>query len=393
MPDPRSPSGRDDVSERGRSGGADAPGAATTGGRRGGGRRGHRSRRLGITTVTLLGAALVAGACSSTSSGSGDAPGASSGPGTTITLYNAQHEQTTDALIKAFTRQTGIAVRVDNNDEDVLTAQIEEEGGRSPADVFYTENSNWLQQLDDRGLLASVDPSTLANVPKQDSATNGTWVGVSARVSVLVYNTQKLRPSRLPTSVMDLAKPRWKGKIELAPAETDFWPIVSSVARTKGQAAALKWLEGLKENAGANANVPDNETITSDVAKGVSDLGLINHYYFYRYRAEMGTKNLHAAIAYFAPHDPGYVEDISGGAILKSSTHKAAAQKFLAFLTSKDGQEVLAHSDSWEYPINPDVAPYPGLKPLDQLQPIAFTPAELGTGLDAKKLLQQAGLL
>ena len=357
-----------------------------------GGRR--RRRPVGLAAVALLAAGLVASACGSSSAGTtGDPPGASATSGTTITLYNAQHEQTTNALITAFTRQTGIKVRVDNNDEDVLTAQIEQEGSRSPADVFYTENSNWLQQLDDRGLLAKVDPTTLADVPAADSATNSHWVGVSARISVLVYNTQKLRPSQLPSSVMDLAEPKWKGKIELAPAETDFWPIVSSVARAKGQAATVAWLEGLKANAGANDNIPDNETITSDVAKGVVDMGLINHYYFYRYRAEVGSKNLHAAIAYFAPHDPGYVKDISGAAILKSSTHQAAAQKFLAFLAGRDGQTVLAHSDSWEYPINPAVPPYPGLTPLDQLQPVAYTPAELGTGLEAKKLLQEAGLL
>ncbi|MGO9875424.1 MAG: extracellular solute-binding protein, partial [Acidimicrobiia bacterium] len=146
--------------------------------------------------------------------------GSSGASGTTITLYSAQHEQTTDAMIAAFTRQTGIKVRVLNDDEDVLTAQIEQEGGRSPADVFYTENSNWLAQLDDRGLLAKVDASTLANVPTSDSATDGDWVGVSARISVLIYNTNKLTPSQLPTSVLGLADPRWKGKIEIAPSET-----------------------------------------------------------------------------------------------------------------------------------------------------------------------------
>ena len=71
-----------------------------------------------------------------------------------------------DALIKAFTSRTGIQVRVKSNDEDVLTAQLEQAGNRSPADLFYTENSNWLQQLDDRGFLAQVDASTLANVPR-----------------------------------------------------------------------------------------------------------------------------------------------------------------------------------------------------------------------------------
>ncbi|MDQ6606598.1 MAG: iron ABC transporter substrate-binding protein, partial [Actinomycetota bacterium] len=40
--------------------------------------------------------------------------GSSAGSGPTITLYNSQHEQTTAALIKEFTKQTGINVRVLN---------------------------------------------------------------------------------------------------------------------------------------------------------------------------------------------------------------------------------------------------------------------------------------
>jgi iron(III) transport system substrate-binding protein len=318
---------------------------------------------------------------------------AQAGGAVTITLYNSQHEQTTTALITAFTRATGIAVRVVNNDEDVLTAQIQQEGSRSPADVFYTENSNWLQQLDNAGLLAPVAPSTLAAVPRQDSATNGKWVGISARFSVLAYNTKDLSPAQLPTSIMDLAKPRWKDKIELAPAETDFWPIVSSVDRAKGDAATIKWLEGLKANAGANANLPDNETLVSDISSGVTQLGVINHYYFYRLEAEKGKANVHAAIAEFAPQDPGYVEDISAAGVLKSSKNRAAAQKFVKFLTSPAGQRILATSDSFEYPLRAGVAASPELPPMSSLQPTDFTPAELGTGLNAKRLLQEVGLL
>jgi iron(III) transport system substrate-binding protein len=342
--------------------------------------------RTGLVVSLLLTAGLAV-AC-----GGGSAR-ASTAPDTTLTLYNAQHEQTTNAMIAAFTKQTGIKVRVDNDDEDVLTAKIEQEGNRSPADVIYTENSNWLQQLDDRGLLAKVDPSTLAHVPQSDSATNGDWVGVSGRMSVIVYNPSKLSPAQLPHSVMDLANPQWEGKIEVAPSETDFWPIVSSISRTKGQAATVAWLKALKANAGAADNVPDNETVTSDVSQGVTDLAVINHYYFYRLQAEVGKGSVNAEIAYFAPRDPGYVEDISGAAIVKSSTHQTAAQQFLDFMTSQAGQSVLAHSESFEYPLLRGIAANPELVPLSRLQPTSFTPAELGTGLDAKTLLQQAGLI
>ena len=79
--------------------------------------------------------------------------------------------------------------------------------------------------------------------------------------------------------------------------------------------------------------------------------------------------------------------------MLKSSKHQAAAQRFLAFLTSTAGQSVLAHSDSFEYPIHRAWRPTRSCTPLAQLHPNAFTPAELGTGLDAKTLLQEAGLL
>ncbi len=340
------------------------------------------ARRGAVGAALVLVTALTLSACGSGSSG-----------GTTLILYNAQHEQTTDALVTAFTKQTGIRVLVDNNDEDVLTAQIEQEGGRSPADVFYTENSNWLEQLGERGMLAKVDPATLASVPRGDNATSGDWVGVSARISTMVYNTGKLSPSQLPTSVLDLADPRWKGEIEIAPAETDFWPIVASVAQAEGDAATVTWLEGLKANAGADDNVPDNETVTSDVNQGVNALGVINHYYWYRLRAEVGSSSIHSAIAYFAPGDAGYVEDISGAAVLKSSTHQAAAQRFLAFLTSETGQRILAQGESFEYPIRPGVSANPQLTPLDQLHPNPFSPAQLGTGLVAKELLERAGLI
>ena len=339
---------------------------------------------IGLSLVLVAG--MVAAAC-------GGSSGASSGSGTTVTLYNAQHEQTTDAMIAAFTKQTGIHVRVDSDDEDVLTAQIEQEGSRSPADVFYTENSNWLQQLNEKGMLAKVDTSTLDNVPKSDSAANGDWVGVSARVAVIVYNPSKISASQLPTSVLDMADPKYRGEFEIAPSETDFWPVVSSVAKAKGAAAALTWLEGLRANAGANDNVPDNETLTSDVSQGTTDFALVNHYYYYRLQAEVGKGSVNAKLAYFSPQDPGYVEGISGAAVLKSSKHQAAAQKLLAFMTSEAGQTVLAHGESFEYPIHPGVAANPELTPLDQLQPNAFSPSDLGTGLDAKRLLQQAGLI
>ena len=65
---------------------------------------------------------------------------------------------------------------------------------------------------------------------------------------------------------------------------------------------------------------------------------------------------MHSALAYFAPKDPGYLVDVSGAGVLRSSNHQAAAQKFLAFLVSPQGQAVLAKGASYEYPIGSGVA-------------------------------------
>jgi iron(III) transport system substrate-binding protein len=215
---------------------------------------------------------------------------------------------------------------------------------------------------------------------------------VSARVSVLIYNTRLLSAAQLPRSVMQLAEPKWRGKLALAAGETDFQPIVTSVARTYGDAAALRWLEALKANAGSHS-YPDNETVTDEVNRGQAAIGIINQYYWYRERAQVGASNTHSAIAYFAPRDPGYVLDVSGAAVLKSSTHKAAAQRLLAFLVSRQAQEIIAGSDSFEYPIASGVTTAQPETPFDQLRPNPIGVAALGDGAAATALLQKAQLL
>jgi iron(III) transport system substrate-binding protein len=317
---------------------------------------------------------------------------ASSGSGQSITLYNGQHAQTTESLVSAFEKATGITVNVRSDDEDTLADEIVSEGSRSPADVIYTENSPALEYLQGRGLLASVDPSTLAATPSRYDSAQGDWVGVSARVSVLIYNPSLIAESQLPTSILQLADPRYQGDLALAPGETDFQPIVTSAERTYGSAAALTWLEELKANAGSHI-YPNDETIADEVNRGVVAFGVVNQYYWYRMGAELGASNVHSKIAYFAPQDPGYVLDVSGAAVLRSSTHQADAQKFLAFLVSKQGEEIIAHSDSFEYPIASGVSTAQPETPLGELQPNSITIPELGDGSAAVSLMQQAGLL
>src|SRR5580693_9651822 len=105
-------------------------------------------------------------------------PAATSAGAITLNLYSAQHEQTVDLLTKAFTKETGIDVKVHAGEAPELASQLVKEGASSSADVFFTENSPELELLSEKGLLTKVAPATLASVPAADSGSNGDWVGV-----------------------------------------------------------------------------------------------------------------------------------------------------------------------------------------------------------------------
>ena len=338
-------------------------------------------RASALIGTVIVSAALLAGCGGSSSSGQGS-----------ITLYSGQHEQTTQSLVAAFEKSTGINVKVRYDDEDTFTDEIVMEASHPIADVFYTENSPPLEYLQQKGLLAAVDPSTLAETPAKYDSPQGDWVGISARVSVLIYNPSLINKSQLPTTVLQLANPKYKGRLAFAAGETDFQPIVTSVDRTYGQAKTLAWLRGIAANAGSHV-YPDNETIADEVNRGAVAFGVVNQYYWYRMGAELGKVNVHSKITYFAPHDPGYVLDVSGAAVLKSSKNQAAAQKFLAFLVSKQGQEIIAHSISFEYPLDDGVKTAAPETPFSQLEPNSITIPELGDGSTAISLLQKTGLL
>lgn len=337
---------------------------------------------------------MVLTACGGSSTGpsasSGGASASGSPAGQSITLYSGQHEQTTARLVGAFEKRTGVKVAVRTGNEAELGNQIIQEGSSSPADVFYTENTPVLEHLREEGLLARLEPTTPAAVPARYNSAQGVWVGVSARIAVLVYNTSLLSPASLPSSILELAQPRFAGKLGFAPSETDFQPLISSITKFDGAPAAEKWLQGIM----ANGKVyPDNETVVAQVDNGESAIGLIDHYYWFRLRAELGQGGMHSALHYYAPGDPGDLLNVSGAAVLKSSSHRAAAQAFVAFLLSSEGQETIAHSDSYEYPLRPGVAAASVLRPFDQLKPAPIDPAELGDGSAPLELEQKLGLL
>jgi iron(III) transport system substrate-binding protein len=332
-------------------------------------------RPLAIAALVVVLGAVVAGC------GAGDA--------NTIVLYNGQHPQLTNALVAAFTRQTGIGVSVRTGDGIVLADQILQEGSATAADVYLTENSPELMNLQAHRLLTKLPSEIVDQIPTRDESPSGDWVGVALRVSSLAYDPARLPASQLPQSVLELAQPQWKGKIAIAPTDSDFPPLVGAIIAADGRAAAVSWLAGLKRNA---QSYQDEESVVAAVNRGDVAAGIVNQYYWYRLRLELGTDATHSRLYYFPHHDVGSIENISGVAVLESSHRKTLAERFVQFIISPAGQGILAHSYDFEYPARPGIAPNPQLPSLAVISPATLSATALGTDQQASQLIQQAGL-
>ncbi|KKY81746.1 iron ABC transporter substrate-binding protein [Enterobacter cloacae] len=306
-----------------------------------------------------------------------------------IVVYNAQHENLVKSWVDGFTKETGIKVTLRNGDDSELGNQLVQEGSASPADVFLTENSPSMVLVDNAKLFAPLDAETLKQVPAEYRPAHGRWIGIAARSTVFVYNPEKLSEQQLPKSLMDLAKPEWKGRWAASPSGADFQAIVSAMLALKGEQATLEWLKAMKANFVAYKG---NSTVMKAVNAGQIDGGVIYHYYRFVDQSKTGENSKNTKLYYFKYQDPGAFVSLSGGGVLASSKHKAQAQAFIKYITGKEGQESLRTNNAFEYAVGVNAASNPKLVPLNELDAPKVEPSTLNSK-KVIELMTQAGLL
>lgn len=306
-----------------------------------------------------------------------------------IVVYNAQHENLTKSWVDEFTKETGIKVTLRNGGDTELGNQLVQEGKVSPADVFLTENSPAMTLVDNANLFAPLDADTLKQVPAQFRPAHGRWIGIAARSTVFVYNPTKISAAQLPASIMDLAKPEWKGRWAASPSGADFQAIVSAMLTLKGEKATLDWLKAMKTNF-----VPykGNSTVLKAVNAGQIDGGVIYHYYYFVDQAKTGENSKNTQLHYFKHQDPGAFVSISGGGVLASSKHQKQAQAFIKWITGKTGQDMLRTNTAFEYAVGEGAASNAKLVPLNQLDAPKVEPSALNSK-KVSELMTEAGLL
>lgn len=283
-----------------------------------------------------------------------------------LTIYSGQHEALAQSLADAFTAETGIAVTLRVGKDAEIANQLIEEGAGTPADVVISEEPGPVAMLDGRGLLAPVDAATLAQVDQRLVPGSGNWLPYAARSRVIFYNPTLIDVTELPHSILDLARPEWKGRFAYAPSGA-FASTVSYLISDIGPDATLEWLKGIKAN---GVNEGKNGKVRDTVEAGQHPFGLSNHYYWWILaNTRGGPDELTSRIYYFDHPDAGGLLLPSGAAVLKASDDQATGQRFLAWLGSPTGgQRVVAdYVAAPQFPVAPGVDSVADLPKVSEL--------------------------
>uniref|UniRef100_UPI00404861B2 iron ABC transporter substrate-binding protein n=1 Tax=Aquiluna sp. TaxID=2053504 RepID=UPI00404861B2 len=311
----------------------------------------------------------------------GCAPGDADGD---FVVYVGRSETLIQPLIDQYVAETGVEVQVRYAGSAELAAQILEEGDNSPADLFMAQDAGALGAVSKAGYLRELDADLLKLIAPEYRAADGTWMGVSGRVRVFNYNPEKVL--ELPSSVLDLASPEWKGRVGIAPTNSSFQAFVTALRLIEGDDVALAWLEAMKEN---GVIYEKNSAILEAVESGQVDAGLINHYYWYARGNEVGFENLNSEIAAFESQDVGNLRNVAGVGILSEDSR---AKAFVQFLLSETAQQYFVTETS-EYPLIEGLDPLPGLTPLDQIPAPEFDLNDLEALEETLQLIRAAGLI
>ncbi len=293
-----------------------------------------------------------------------------------LVVYSGRSDKFVKPVVEEFTAKTGIKVVLHSAKSTALINKLRVEKERTLADLFLSNDAGNLQVGSDLGLFRPVADKIAEVIPENLRAADNSWVGLSARARVLVVNSEQ-KDLGFVDSVLDLADPRLKGRLAITNSTNGSFIAGVTVYMEKfGKEKTREWLQGIKDNAGDGVFNKHSKVVKA-VASGKKSVGLVNHYYIYRHLAKYPDAPIRIVIPDQGENGIGVAWNVAGVAVSKYTTEQAAAEKFVAFLVSKEGQKLFAEVNR-EYPVRRGVETAAGIPALER-QKIADVPMyELG---------------
>ena len=271
-----------------------------------------------------------------------------------VVIYSARHYGQ-EAAFEAFTKKTGIQLKILNGGTGELFERLKAEGDKTPADILLTVDAGNLWNAAQAGLLARTDsPELQTNIPAHLRDPENRWVGLTVRARTIMYNTKKVKPSELSTYEA-LGDSKWKGRLCLRTSGYIYnQSLLATMIKRHGEAKTESLVRGWVANQPTLIN--SDTKILEAIAAGQCDVGITNHYYL----ARLVSKNPEFPVAPFWPNQAttGTHVNISGAGITAHAKNRANAVKLLEFLSSPEAQQMFADL-SFEYPANPQAAIHP----------------------------------
>jgi iron(III) transport system substrate-binding protein len=322
-------------------------------------------------------------ASSSGTSASSSAPASSSAAAVPLVVYSAQgYDKVTT---EAFTKATGIPVKLDDNSTGPLLTQIEASKNNPNWGVLWVDGATAFAGLDQQGLLMkNVVPSDVtynalgtASIPADKSYAPA---GVTMMAAV-VYNKAKV--PNPPKTWQDLLSSTWKGQIGMNdPSQSGpTFPFIAGMMNYLGSVSAgEQYFSTLKSN--GLVIHPTNGPTLQALTSGQINLALVQS--SAGVGAVLQDKNLGITYLKGTTLLPSAI-----GIDAKASPQvQTEAQKFIEYVLSPAGQKVMQTGDP-----TGDSLFYPVVSGVNALSAVPALPTGVTQSIDPYKWGPQEGTI
>lgn len=279
-----------------------------------------------------------------------------------VNLYSQRHYSVDEKQYAVFEKETGIKVNVVKANADELIERMKNEGKNSPADLFITVDAGKLYRARELGLLQKFSSDKVnSQIIDEVKDPAGFWTPITYRARIVVFSTERVNEEDLST-YEDLTNSKWKNRILVRSSTNSYnQALMASIVGNLGEEKAQKWASDIVKNFAREPKGSDRDQVKA-IAAGQGDLAIVNSYYIGLLLSseKQEEKNAGNSISVFFPNQ-GEVErgthiNVSAIGLTKNSPNKKNAIKLIEYLTSKKAQ-MLYVSNSFEYPVNPQVKP------------------------------------